>query len=376
MTEKEIAELRRRFRPDKSNITHIRGCYVNENREIVAEFNQSVGLLSEEEAEKLLALFRRALSGAPGKNLLDISFTTQQVADGAEHRRLMALRDSALKDEEAVAALFRQIIEAGAMEGNYLILLARDTYDVPYRSKDGEDQKDAGNEVFPYILCALCPVKLTKSALGYYAHENTFYNRQLDWLVAPPELGFLFPAFDDRAANLYSALYYTRDITDSHPELVEALFQAQPPMPAALQKETFDALLSESLAEDCSMDVVQSVHQELCARIEAHKADKESEPLVLSRGELRGVLTSCGLDRERVDQFESAYEETFGSDTDLRPQNLVDVNRMEIHTGEVTIRVSPEYRDRVETRVIDGVKYILIRADEDVEVNGVSVRIS
>lgn len=376
MTEKEIAELRRRFRPDKSNITHIRGCYVNENREIVAEFDQSLALLSQEEGEKLLGLFRRALSGAQGKNLLDISFTTQQVVDGPEHALLMKLRESSLKEEEPVKALFGRIIEAGAVEGNYLILLACDAYDVPYRSKDGEEQKDAGSEVFTYLLCALCPVKMTKSALGYYAHENAFYNRQLDWLVSPPELGFLFPSFDDRSTNLYNALYYTRDITDNHPELVEALFQAEPPMPAALQKETFDTLLSESLAEDCSMEVVQSVHQELCERIEEHKASKEAEPLVLSRGTLRGVLTSCGLERERIERFESAYDESFGADTDLRPQNLVDIKQVEIHTGEVTIRVSPEYRDRVETRVIDGVKYILIRADEDVDVNGVSVHIS
>lgn len=375
MIEKEVAELRRRFRPDKSNITHIRGCYVNESGEIVAEFNQALSLLSQEEGEKLLALLRRALSGALGKNLLDIPFTTAQVVDSEEHRLLMSLRDSSLRDEEAVSALFRRIIEASAVEGNYLILLARDAYDVPYRSRDGEEQKDAGSEVFTYLLCALCPVKLTKSALGYYAHENTFYNRQLDWLVSPPELGFLFPVFDDRATNLYNALYYTRDTADNHPELVEALFKTQPPMPAALQKETFDTLLAETLAEDCSLELVQAVHQELCERIEAHKESKEPAPLTLSKGALRGVLTSCGVERERSERFEAACDEAFGSEADLRPQNLVDVKQVEIRTGEVTIRVSPEYRDRVETRIINGVKYLLIRADGDVEVGGVSVQI-
>ena len=46
MTEKEIAEIRRRFRTDKSNISHVRGCYVNENKEIISEFEQSLGMIS------------------------------------------------------------------------------------------------------------------------------------------------------------------------------------------------------------------------------------------------------------------------------------------------------------------------------------------
>ena len=159
MNEKEIAELRRRFRPEKTSITHIRGCCVNENREIVSQFDQSLALLSQEESEKFLSLLRKTLSGGIGKNLVDITFTTQQVADSPEHRLLMALRSSALKDEQAVQTFFQQVIGSLSLEGNYLILLARDAYDVPYRSRDGERQDDASAEVFSYLLCAVCPVK-------------------------------------------------------------------------------------------------------------------------------------------------------------------------------------------------------------------------
>ena len=126
MTEREIAELRRRFRADKSNITHVRGCYVNENREIISEFDQSIAMMGQEESEKLLANLRRTLSGTVGKNLLDIGFDTRQVAEGEEHRLLMALRDSRLEDREAVEQFFRKAIQTLNIEGNYLILLAFD----------------------------------------------------------------------------------------------------------------------------------------------------------------------------------------------------------------------------------------------------------
>ena len=57
-----------------------------------------MGILPQDEAEKYLNLLKKALSGKIGKNLIDIIFSTEQVADSDEHRLLMALRDSQLKD--------------------------------------------------------------------------------------------------------------------------------------------------------------------------------------------------------------------------------------------------------------------------------------
>ena len=376
MNEKEISEIRRRFRPDRSGISHIRGCYVNENREIVSQFDQSLGLMSQEESEKLLAILRRTLSGTLGKNLADITFSTQQVVDSEEHRLPMALRGSSLADEEAVQALFQRVISSLTLEGNYLILLAHDTYDVPYRAKDGERMDDASDQVFSYILCSICPVKLTKPALSYFVYENAFHDLKADWVVSPPEAGFLFPAFDERTTNLYNALYYSRDIGENHPELIDALFRTPPPMPAAVQKETFESLLGETLAEDCSYHVVQAVHSQLRDMIEEHKASKEEQPLLLSKGEVRSVLSSCGVAAPHVDAFEAQYDQAFGPEAGLSPRNLVDPKQLEVRTPDVTIHVNPERSDLVETRMIEGTRYILIRANEGVEVNGVSIQIS
>ena len=376
MNEKEIAELRRRFRQDKSSITHVRGCYVNENREIISEFDQSLTLSRQEDAEKILAVLRKTLSGAVGRNLLDIEFDTRQVVEGDEHRLLMALRDSRLADQEAVHALFRRVIASLDLAGNYLILLAYDAYDVPYRSKDGQRQDDASDQVFTYILCAVCPVKLTKDALSYYIQENQFRSVEADWVVAAPEVGFLFPAFDDRATNLYNALYYTRDISQSHPDFVDALFKSQVPMPAAVQKETFQSILGDTLEEECRYEVVQAVHDELCGMIAAHKESKEEDPLVVSKVTVKRVLHECGVSPDHVERFEEQYDRQFGPEADLPPRNIVDEKQLEVKTPDVTIRVSPERSDLVETRIIDGRRYILIRAEEGVEVNGVQIHIS
>lgn len=375
MNEKGISEIRRRFRPDRTNITRICGCYVNDQREIVSEFSQPLGLMPQEESEELLAILKKTLSGTLGKNLIGIEFTTRQVLEGEEHKLLMALRDSSLEDGSAVREFYGRVIRTLNMEGNYLILLACDRYDVPSYSKDGEKQDDS-TEVFSYFLCSVCPVKLTKPALGYYVSENTFRNITSDWAVSAPELGFLFPAFDDRSADIYSSLYYSRNIAENHAEFVDTVFKSEVPMPAAAQKEAFQSILSDAVAEDCSMDVVQAVQGQLTEMIEEHKTNQEEEPLVISKKTVKGILESRGVSESHVAAFEEKYDSEFGADTEISPRNIIDTKQLEVCTPDVTIRVNPERGDMVETRIIDGTRYILIRADEGVEVNGVAIHIS
>lgn len=376
MNEREVAELRRRFKADKSNITHVCGCYVNENKEIISEFDQSLAMLSPEEGEKLLAILRRTLSGSLGRNLLDIVFETKQVVEGAEHRLLMSLRSSELRDKTALQTFFQNAIQALELEGNFLILLAHDKYDVPYHGKDGSRQEDASSEVFSYLLCSVCPVKQTKPALSYSAQENVFHDLTVDWVVAPPETGFLFPTFDERSTNLYNALFYTKNAADTHPDFIDAVFHQEAPMAPAVQAETFQTILGDSLAKECSYEVVQRVHDHLYTLVEEHKASKDPEPLAIGKESVTQVLASCGVEEGRVERFVEQYDESFGKDTWLNPRNLMDTKQIEIKSGDVTIRVDGARSDLVETRVMDGARYILIRAEDEVLMDGVPIHIS
>ena len=321
MNEKEISEIRRRFRADKSNITHVRGCYVNEKQEIVSQFDQPLSLLPQEECENMLSVLRRTLSGTLGKNLIEMPFTTAQVVDSDEHRLLMALRDSKLTDEEAVRMFFEKVIASYRPEGTYLILLANDTYDVPYRAKDGETLEDASENIYNYVLCTVCPVKQTKPVLGYDVPENTFHNRDIDWIVSAPQLGFLFPSFTDRSADIYSAMYYCRSASESYDEFIDAVFNREAPMPAEEQKTTFGTILGDALNDACSLDVVQTVHSRLCGMIEEHKASKDPEPLTITGRTMKTMLTACGVPGEKAEKFEEACAEQFGADAALSPQN-------------------------------------------------------
>lgn len=372
MTEKEIGEIRRRVRRERSNMTAIYGCFVNEQKEIVTEYRQSMAMMSENEADRYFGLMKRIFSGTVGKNLLDITFRTAQVANSPEHKLLMYLRTTALKDDDLRAQLYRKIIENTHLDTGYLILLGCDTYDVPFKNKE---EGDSG-EVYTYVMCAVCPVKQTKAVLHYVAEEKEFKDGGISQVAQAPALGFLFPAFDNRATNIYNALFYTHDVKTAHAELIGSLFNVQAPKAAAEQKKSFEALLSTSLDSECSMEVVQNVHDQLCQCIELHKEDKTPATLMVSKEQVKAALVASGVTEERVAKFSVDYDETFGFEADLHPRNIIDNKKFEIRTPDVSIKVAPERSDLIETRVIGGVKYILICADEDVEVNGVSIHIA
>ena len=376
MIDKEIGEIRRHLRRERSNITALYGCYVNENKEIISSFRQSVGLMPENESDKYFALLRRTLSGSIGKNLIDITFKTAQVADSPEHKLLMDLRKCKLSDQELLDSFYQKVIDSVVMEGNYLILLACDSYDVPFKSRDDSLQKDQSEEVYTYLICTICPVKQTKANLHYVPEEKLFHDGAMHQMVSAPSLGFLFPAFDNRSTNIYNALYYTHDVKTAQETFIEALFNTPVPKPAAEQKKGFEALLSTALGEECSLEVVQTVHDQICQRIEMHKEAKVPDPLLISKEDVKEVLQSCGVSEDHISKFSVDYDEVFGFEADLHPKNVIDNKHFEIKTPDVVIKVDPARSDLIETRIIGGVKYILICADEAVEVNGVNINIA
>lgn len=373
MNQKELSELRRRFRPEKSAISHIYGCYVNGSREIISYLDEPMGMMPQEEAEKYLGLLKKALSGTLGRNLVDIVFSTQQVMDSDEHRFLMGLRDSQLKDGALRQSFYDKVIVSLDMDGsNYLILLAHDAYDVPYKGRDGELQDDASDTVFSYIICCVCPVKDGKLELGFFSGENEFHSCAANQIVAPPELGFLFPAFDDRAANIYNALLYSKKADQLHQEFINAVFRTEPPLSAAEQREAFEGALTGALEDACSIEVVQAVHERLRDQIVQHKETKDPEPLALTAGDIGNILRDCSVPEERVSAFLERCGERLGANVVLNPVNLIESGKFEVETADAKLSLDPEHSYLLEMRVIDGRQYLLFPADS-VTVNGLPI---
>ncbi len=371
MTEKELREIKRRFRPEKSNIPRLVGCFVNANKQIVARISQPIAMQDEDLTEKLLKVMKKTLSGSLGTNLTDIAFSTKQVTDSEEHKLLMTLRGSSLGDNDALEKFYSRVIESLSFDGNYVILLANDVYDVFKRNSDGSEGDST--EVFSYIICAICPLKDAPEALFFRESDSMFHTTVANALLSSPELGFMFPCFDDRRTNIYNALFYTRSVSESYPDFTRSIFAAEAKMPPRAQKSTFNECLVEALEEECSYELVRSVHRQVAEMIEAHKESHEPEPLVVSKSTVKTILAGCGVGEDRLEAVGEAMDESFGKDAELSPKNIVTTKRFEVSTPEVSIKVDPEHTDLVSTQIIGDTKYIMIRVSGGVEVNGIAI---
>ena len=372
MNKKEVSEIKKQFTPENCALTRLCGCYVDGEKNKKTEMQEAFLSLPEEEAFKYFEIFRKSLSGTIGKNLLNLEFPLDTEMSGGTQEFLMRLKNSRLQEEALVEAFYDRVIETFPYGENYLILLVHGAYDIPGRSSDNEELFDASDEVYEYLLCTICPVKLSKAGLSYDAEDNRFGARTRDWLVEMPATGFLFPAFQDRSTDLHSMLYYSKNPEELNEMFAEGMFGCPVPMSAGGQKETFNAIIEETLGEDCAYEVVRNIHEKLQELVEERK--DEPEPVTLDKTEVKHVLAASGVEPEKLEVLEEHYKSAAGEQTEFLAANVMNTRKFEIKAPDVVIQVNPERADLVETRMIDGRQCLVIRVDDGVEVNGILVR--
>ena len=287
---------------------------------------------------------------------------------------LSALRRTELRDPELRRSFYESVIAATDMgDENYAILMIFDTYDVPHR---GEDESEApGGDVYRYLLVCICPVKTGKAELGYDAAAKSFHTAALGQVLTSPSMGFLFPSFEERSTNLYGALFYSKDVNDPHDDFIDAVFKTSVPVPAGEQKEKFQQMISSALGEKNNFDVVQGIHEQLSERIVLYKESRDPEPMTMTADEMIEIMEKSGATDRQIESFRSSCREIIGEEGTFSPGNLTDPKKMVIETPEIKISVDPQYSHLIRTEVIDGRKFILIAADNGVEINGIDVAI-
>lgn len=373
MNKKEISEIRRLFTPDRCPFTRICGCYVDGEKNKVMEMKDAFLSLQEEDMFKYFDIFKKTLSGSIGKNLMDLEFPLEQESEGGAQQFLYRLKSSGLKDDALLEAFYDKVIESYREPENYFIILVHGAYDIPRRAKDGLEMFDASEDVYDFILCSICPVKLAKPGLSYKAETNTISERIRDRVVEPPVSGFLFPAFTDRNTDLHNILYYSKNPDELKQEFSQQLFGCNPPLSAASQKETFNTLVADTLLDGCTYETVKALHESLSQLIEERKDDPE--PLTLMKEDVKSLLESTGADDSALEHFDAEFEQTAGdSQSPLFVSNVVNTRKFEIKTPDINISIKPDRTDLIETRILDGRPYFLIPADDSVEVNGIPVK--
>lgn len=372
MIKKEVLEIRKQFTQENCTISRICGCYVDFEKNKKTELKEAFLSLPEEEIFKYFKIFRQTLSGTLGRNLMNLDFPLDTEKEGGPQEFLLRLRNSRLQDDMLLEEFYDKVIEAFPYAENYLIILIHSAYDVPGRSSDNLEMYDASDSVFDYIMCSICPVNLSKPGLCYNEDTNNIQNRSRDWLVEDPMKGFVFPAFNDRAADIHSVLYYSKKPEELLEDFIDQLLGCSLPLSADNQKETFNTLIANTLGDDCDYEVVKNIHENLNELIEVNK--DAPEPLELSKFDVKKLLEISGVPDERMETFEEDFDNTAGEKTSLLASNIASVKKFNIQTPDIVIKVNPERTDLIETKIIDGKQCLVIVVDDHIEVNGVNVR--
>lgn len=372
MNKLEIAEIKKLLKKEDNGITRICGCYVDAEKNKRLELREAFYSLPEEEMFKYIDLFRKTLSGTLGKNLMNMEFPTEEeTKEDGKQKLLLELVQSKLENNDLLDRFYDMVIDTYDYTGNYFIILIHDAYDIPSVTADGMANFDASDYVYDFVLCSICPVKLSKPGLCYNPAKNSIEDCMRDWIVQPPENGFLFPAFNDRNTDIHSLLYFAKNAGDADIDFSYDLLGCTLPLPAKEQKETFQAIVEESLGNTCDYEVVKNIHENLNEMITENK--ENPEPLELDKEDVKKLLTSSGVPEEKVEVFEEKFAENVGESQKLYADNIANLRKFELKTPDVVIQVNPSRTDLVETKVIDGVPCIVIECNDQVEVNGIRV---
>ena len=271
----------------------------------------------------LFDIFSHHLSGSLGKILINMEFPLEQELNGGTQEFLLKLRDSKLQDDLLIEEFYDNIIKNYDYAENYYIILIHAVYDVPGRSSDGEEMFDASDTVYEHIMCSICPVNLTKAGLTYNAETNNIEDRIRDWFVELPVKGFLFPAFNDRASDVHNLLYYSKKPEELQPAFIENVLGSRIPLTAKDQKFTFQAVISDTLGEECNYETIRNIHDNLNEMIEETK--ENPDPLELSKPDVKNLLARSGATEEQLRSFDANFEEIVGPQKTLLASNIANV---------------------------------------------------
>ena len=407
MNNKEVLELKKRFKKDECTFTKMCGCYVNADKEIQLEFNETFLNLKEEEIHKYLEIAKKTLSGTIGNNLIELDFPLEEEEAGGKQQFLMGLRASKLKDEGLIDAFYQLVIDSYEYAGNYLILVFHDAYDVMTKTTDNR-KLDESEEVYEYLLCAICPVDLSKPGLGYLENENRIGSRNRDRVVLVPDTGFIFPAFTDRSADIHSTMFYAKKALEPHKEFAELVLGCTVKASATEQKNKFQKIIHNAVEDsELSSKIFSKIQEGLNEIVEEQESfmDSSEESPVLTSDSIKEILKESNVSEEIAAKIETSYTENFANelpvidyliDKKVLAENeknkankfLIDqveelqekLKEVEVATSkdssvyDVVLHVKPEKMSQIKSQIVDGQKCIVIPMDENehANVNGVT----
>ena len=210
-------------------------------------------------------------------------------------------------------------------------------------------------------------------------------------------------------------MFYTKTPKEPHTDFAEKTFGCKIKRTAAEEKTAFSSIIKNIAAEDDSDDIVIGIHQALSEIAAEQDTSLSTEPVLLDSHTIENMRTNGFLSQEIADKIEKACEEEFGEEPPVI-DNIVDTKVLENYAKKqreaelqkevielkskleaaeskasddslpwdledgkenIILNVSAEKAEEIETKIIDGRRFIVIpiEGDETAVINGVETEL-
>lgn len=378
MNKKDIANIRKQFKLDNHlmNIREIFNVYVQkESAEIYHHVSTPFQLLEQEAQELFLANFKKVLTGHLDAKLFelkfrrDVDYSTQMILFEGLQADSEDWKDNML---EIVGKMFAH----AAYEFDTVVTFIRGEYRKPIKKRDLESEEGGDDEIYSnqFILCSLNKTDQPKKALLFDYIEKEFKSYHVvDPIINldSPMSGFLFPAFNDNAADVNHILYCAGKVNQPDFTFIEKVLDCEDIITAQEDKDCFDFILKEVIGDEVDSTVISNVYEEIDRVVQENVENEESEIPTLDYRDIERILTVSGVENVETAKVEHAFKSVVADEKhEFKASSLIPKS-IKISTKVADVTINPKDLKNLKYITYEGKRCLLLEVDdEEVVVEG------
>ena len=379
MNKNDIANIRKEFKLNspKMNIREIFTVYVQkETGEIYHHMCQPFQLLDQEAQELFLANFRKVLTGHLDSKLFELRFI-RDVEDSTQTILYEGLHSEITEDWQqymldVVAKMFANTV----YEFDTVVTFIRGEYRKHTKKRSLDSEEGGDDEVYSneFILCSLNKTDQPKKALLFDYIEKEFKpNNVFDPIInlVAPMSGFLFPAFNDNAADVNHILYCAGKNNQPNEMFIEQVLNCEEVITAEEDKDIFELVLKNVIGDEVDSRTISNVYEEIDKIVQENEESEESEAPKLDYRDIERILDVSGV--ENVDtaaKVEHALKEIIADEKhEFKASSLVP-KKIKITTKIADVTINPKELKNLKYINFQGKRCLLLEVDEDVVLEG------
>lgn len=378
MNKKDIANIRKQFKLDNHllQIREIFNVYVQkESGDIYHHVSLPFQMLEKEAQELFLANFKKVLTGDVDAKLFELKFQ-RDVEASTQSILYEGLRADVTEDwKENMLQVVAKMYSHNVYEFDTVVTFIRGEYRKPTRKRDMESEDGGDDQVFSsqFILGSLNRTDQPKRALVFDYIEKEFKpNNASDPILnlAAPMSGFLFPAFNDNAADVNHILYYAGKVNQPDFSFINQVLNCEEIITAEEDKESFEQVIKKVIGDQVDSNVISNVYEEIDKIVQESLENEESEAPKLDYRDIGRILEVSGVENVDTVKVEHAFKDVIADEKhEFKASNLVPKS-IKINTKVANLSINPKDLKNVKYIMYQGKRCLLLEIDEDVEIEG------